>query len=325
MQEYQFRAMGCQMLAVVDGDNTEAAALLAAVPQWFEVWEQQLSRFRTDSDLSRLNEAAGRPVVVPPALWEVLNVALDAARQSEGLVQPTILGALEAAGYDRSFDQLAPSLAGAPLPVQSADWRTLTLDQRTHTVILPAGVRLDLGGVAKVWAADQALCRLAEAGPALVDAGGDISVSGPMADGSPWPIAIANPFASDESLGLVLLARGAAATSGRDYRRWRRGGVEQHHIIDPRNGQPAQTDILSATIVAPSGPTAEIAAKVALILGSRAGLAWLEARPTVAGLLVLEDGRILRSRRMDAYLDMTSLPVRVTSTLEAARSVETIQ
>ncbi len=325
MQEYRFRAMGCQMLAVVDCDDAEAAAQLAAVPGWFEAWEQQLSRFRPDSDLSRLNEAAGHPVVVAPALWEVLGVALDAAWQSDGLVQPTILAALEAAGYDQSFDELAPAMPGAPLPAHVADWRALKLDRRIHTVTLPVDVRLDLGGVAKGWAADQAAQRLAEVGPALVDAGGDISVSGPMADSSPWPIAIANPFIPEESLGIVLLPRGAVATSGRDYRRWLRGGVEQHHIIDPRSGQPAQTDILSATIVAPSGPLAEMAAKVALILGSQAGLAWLDARPTLAGLLVLEDGRLLCSRRMDAYLDMMSLPVRVTSTLEAARPLETIQ
>jgi thiamine biosynthesis lipoprotein len=325
MQEYRFRAMGCQMLAAVDSDDAPAVAQLAKVPRWFEAWEQQLSRFRAGSDLSCLNQAAGRPVVVPPALWEVLGVALDAARRSEGLVQPTILAALEAAGYDRSFDQLAPAIAGTPPPAHAADWRALKLDRRTRTVTLPAGVRLDLGGEAKGWAADQAARRLAEAGPALVDAGGDIGVSGPMADGSPWPIAITNPFAPEASLGLVLLARGAVATSGRDYRRWTRGGVELHHIIDPRSGQPAQTDILSATIVAPDGPMAEMTAKMTLILGSQAGLAWLEARPTVAGLLVLEDGRILRSRRMDIYLDMISLPVRVASAQESARPMEIIQ
>ena len=325
MQEYRFRAMGCHMLAVVDGGDAPVAMYLAAVPHWFEAWEQQLSRFRPDSDLSHLNAASGRPVVVPLALWEVLGVALDVARQSDGLVQPTILKALEAAGYDRSFDELAPAMPGASLLAHVADWRALKLDRLSHTVTLPAGVRLDLGGVAKGWAADQAARRLAEAGPALVDAGGDISVSGPMADGSPWPIAIANSFTPEESLGLVLLARGAVATSGRDYRRWVRGGLDQHHIIDPRSGQPAQTDILSATIVAPNGPLAEMAAKVALILGSRAGLAWLDARPTLAGLLVLADGHILRSRRMEAHLDTTSLPLRVTSTLEAAHPVETIQ
>jgi thiamine biosynthesis lipoprotein len=325
MQEYPFRAMGCHMLAVIDRDDAPAIAQLAEVPGWFEAWEQQLSRFRADSDLSRLNATSGRPVMVPPALWEVLGVALDAARQSEGLVQPTILAALEAAGYDRSFVKLAPAMVGAPSPARAGDWRALKLDRQTHAVTLPTDVRLDLGGVAKGWAADQAARRLAQAGPALVDAGGDISVSGPMADGLPWPIAIANPFAPAESLGLVLLARGAVATSGRDYRRWTRGGLEQHHIIDPRSGQPAQTDILSTTIVAPDGPLAEIAAKVTLILGSRAGLAWLDARPMLAGLLVLEDGRILPSRRMEAYLDTISLPVHGTSALEVARPLETIQ
>jgi thiamine biosynthesis lipoprotein len=113
MQTYEFRAMGCQMLAVVDGDNVPIATQLAAVPHWFEGWEQQLSRFRSDSDLSRLNATSDRPVAVPPALWEVLAVALDAARQSEGLVQPTILAALEAAGYDRSSPSAPMCAAGS--------------------------------------------------------------------------------------------------------------------------------------------------------------------------------------------------------------------
>jgi thiamine biosynthesis lipoprotein len=345
MKEHRFRAMGCEMLALIDCDDTGAEARLAAVPAWFEEWEQQLSRFRADSDLMRLNAAAGQLVVVPLALWQVIRVALDAARQSDGLVRPTVLAALEAAGYDRSFEAIdqgrttrdhigmvaragAATEAKRPAPLAlhsaSADWRTIVLDQRTHAVRLPAGVRLDLGGVAKGWAAEQAARRLAAAGPALVDAGGEIAVSGPMADGSPWPIAIANPLAHEESLGLLLLVQGAVATSGRDYRRWMRGGVEQHHIIDPRSGQPAETDVLSATIVAPDGPSAEMAAKVALILGSRTGLVWLDARPTLAGLLVLDDGRILRSRRMDAYLDQTTIHLRAAPEQDAARLKEPI-
>jgi hypothetical protein len=100
------------------------------------------------------------------------------------------------------------------------------------------------------------------------------------------------------------------------------GGVRQHHIIDPRTGQPAQTDVLSATVVGPDGPSAEMAAKVALIRGSRAGLSWLDARPTLAGLLVLDDGRILRSRRMDAYLEQTTTAARVASLPDAAPSKE---
>ena len=324
MQERQFRAMGCQMLAVIDCPDRQAAVLLEAVPNWFASWEQQLSRFRPDSDLSRLNAAAGRPIVVSETLWDVLAVALDAARASGGLVQPSLLAPLEAAGYDRPFDELAAALPDAAQPAPVADWRTLALNQRSRAVALPAGARLDLGGVAKGWAAAQATRRLAEIGPALVDAGGDIVVSGPMADGEPWPIGIANPFAAQHSLGLLLLPRGAVATSGRDYRRWTRGGVAQHHIIDPRTGRPAQTDVLSATVVAPNGPTAEMAAKVALILGGAAGLAWLDARPPLAGLVVLDDGRILGSQRIDAFLDPMNKLAQVAPHSDATGAEETI-
>jgi thiamine biosynthesis lipoprotein len=168
-------------------------------------------------------------------------------------------------------------------------------------------VRLDLGGVAKGWAAGEALRRLAAAGPALVDAGGDIVVSGPMADGSAWPIAIDDPRAPEGELGVLLLDHGAVATSGRDYRRWRQGGQERHHIIDPRTGQPAQTDVLTATAVAPDGITAEAAAKAALILGSAGGCAWIDAHPALAALLVLDDGRILESGRIGAYLERPAI------------------
>jgi thiamine biosynthesis lipoprotein len=304
MRTLEFRAMGSHMLAVLDRDDEAADAQLAAVPAWFEEWEQQMSRFRPDSDLIRLN-AAGHAEQVPDALLKVVRVALQAARESAGLVRPTVLDALAAAGYDRSFDQLpadGASVAALPAP----DWRGVALDLPARTITLPPGVHLDLGGVAKGWAADQAARRLSAAGPALIDAGGDIAVSGPMANGAAWPIAIANPLAPDDTLGNLLLARGAVATSGRDFRRWQRGGAEQHHIIDPRTGRPARTDVLTATVIAPDGPSAEVAAKVALMLGSGAGLAWLEARPTLAGLLVLDDGTPVRSRRMDVYLEMNS-------------------
>lgn len=302
MRTLEFRAMGCHMLAALDRDDAEADAQLAAVPEWFEEWEQQLSRFRPDSDLMRMN-AAGGVTNAPPALWAVVRSALQAARESAGLVQPTLLDALVAAGYDRTFAKLAPERSARVQPAATADWRAIKLDAKSHSITLPAGVHLDLGGVAKGWAADQAARRLADSGPALIDAGGDIAVSGPMADGATWPIAIANPLVPDASLGNIMLVRGSVATSGRDYRRWQKGGVAQHHIIDPRTGQPAQTDVLTATIIAADGPTAEVAAKVALILGSRAGMAWLEERPTLAGLLVLEDGRVLQSHRMDIYLE----------------------
>ncbi len=311
MQRLAFRAMGCHMLAVLDVTSGQADRLLAQVPAWFEAWEQTLSRFRQGSELSHLNRNAGRWTPVSAVLWEVIQNALHAARQSRGLVVPTLLNALEAAGYDRSFEALSrsPSLARQGPSPSVGDWRAIRCDSRTRSIYLPAGMRLDLGGIAKGWAADQAVQRLSAYGPALVDAGGDIAVSGPRADGQPWPIAVARPrpgFPSPAPLGqengneigLLMISGGGVATSGRDFRRWQRNGVWQHHILDPRSGRPAATDVLSVTVVAPTALEAEVAAKVVLISGSHDGRAWLEARPALAGLLVLEDGRVIFSRRL---------------------------
>lgn len=299
-----FFAMGCQMLAVVDAESAAAAERLARVPGWFAVWERRLSRFHQDSELSQLNRAGGVATRVSPVLAEVLAAALEAARLSDGLVTPMALAALEAAGYDRPFADLAlklPVCRSEPQP--AADWRGIRLEAATRTVTLPVGARLDLGGTAKGWVAREAVRRLSAAGPALVDAGGDIAVSGAMADGGPWPIAIVSPFgAAEESLAVLQLASGAVATSGRDYRRWRQGGQEQHHLIDPRTGRPAVTDVLAATVVAADCGSAELAAKTALILGSRDGMAWIEARPELAACLVLEGGRVLHSRGLTRFL-----------------------
>jgi thiamine biosynthesis lipoprotein len=113
---------------------------------------------------------------------------------------------------------------------------------------------------------------------------------------------VANPADPETQLELLLIERGGVATSGRDYRRWRQNGAVRHHIIDPRTGRPAETDVLSATIIAPSAEDAEVAAKTALILGSRAGMAWIEARPSLAGLLVLEKGEVMQSQQLKRYL-----------------------
>ncbi len=310
MLQITFRAMGCQMQALVDGDGTVASAALAQVPGWFEAWEQALSRFRADSELTRLNATHQQPVPVSPVLWEVVDLAFVAARESDGLVTPTQLAALEAAGYDRSFDEL--SKGGAAAGAVDWEWQTLSpapevtravaRDVGRRTLALAAGVRLDLGGVAKGWAADEAARRLSAYGPALVDAGGDIAVSGPRAGATPWTVGVANPFFNDEELETLLLSRGGGlATSGTDYRRWQRGGRWYHHILDPRTGRPAATDVLTSTVVAQSAAYAEVAAKTALILGSQTGLAWLQARPELAGCLVLEDGRVLRTDSLAAY------------------------
>jgi thiamine biosynthesis lipoprotein len=178
----------------------------------------------------------------------------------------------------------------------------IAIDERNHTVTLPAGMSLDFGGVAKGWAAHQAMKRLQAEGPALVNAGGDISISGSRADGSPWPVGITNPFQPTEEIEVLLLRAGGVATSGKDRRRWMRNGVLQHHIIDPLTNQPAATDVLTVTVIAPDVIEAEAMAKASFILGSHAGLEWIEARPQLAALFALDNGQVLYSHRMEEFL-----------------------
>ena len=306
MPAIYFRAMGCQMAAHLDLDGPDAVAALADVPRWFEGWEQQLSRFRPDSGLSSLNAQAGQAVRVSVELWEVVQLALRVARLTRGLVVPTLLSALERAGYDRSFQQLVAGGVGAPGPAPGAAdppptaWRKIRCLAPERAIQLPSGVRLDLGGVAKGWAAMRAAQALSAWGPALVDAGGDIAVSGPRADGQGWPVGVADPNAPDGLLAALNLRQGGVATSGRDYRRWEQGGAQQHHLIDARTGLPAQTDVLSATVIATELWQAEMAAKVLFFMGPAAGMAWLEARPHLAGLMVVENSPqpIWTSRRL---------------------------
>lgn len=290
MQSIEFETMGCHARAFVDANGGGARAALDRLPSWFTARERALSRFDPESALARLN-ASGVAEDVDEVLWDAIDVALRAAAATDGLVTPTILPALEAAGYDRSFERVERGGTGRVAARAVPDFRAVERDARTRTIRLRPGLRLDLGGTAKGWSADVAASELARFGPALVDLGGDIATS---AARDAWPIAVDDP--RGETLDLVLLRRGGIATSGRDFRRWKRAGVEQHHLVDPRTGAPARTDVVSATVVAACALDAEVAAKRVLLEGSVAGLAWVEAQPELAALVVRDDGHVVRSR-----------------------------
>lgn len=303
MQRLQFRAMGSTITIVIDSDDPMARSALNVARRTFLRYEQILSRFRSHSELSALNRRAGcGPVRVGYTLWRAVQHALRAASASNGIVTPTVGAALVAAGYDRDFatltDGVVHRLAAAH---PSPDWRHIRLDPHRRTITLPAGVQLDLGGSAKGWTAAIVARRLGRRFPTLVDAGGDIAISGPQRNGAPWPIEVADPHNPDNGLELLLLRRGGVATSGIDYRRWQQGDRWQHHLIDPRTGSPAVTDILAATVVAPSLTIAEMAAKTVVILGSEAGLPWLADRPQLAALLIRLDGTIIRTPNLARY------------------------
>ena len=308
-----FHAMGSKISVVVDappsgdsGGSAAVRAMLGEVRGWFLGWERCLSRFRPDSELSQLNRQAGQPVQVSTTLWEVLQAALEAARQTGGMVTPTILPAVEAAGYDRSFEQIANAtgqhvgeedihLMGEVdhriIGCRSGEnaWREIEMDTSTRSVRLPIGLRLDLGGFAKGWAADQAAQRIAQVAPVVVDAGGDIAVSGPRTTGQPWQIGVGHPNDPAQHLAVLPIIQGGVATSGRNYHHWVKNGAFQHHLIDPRTGRPAETDVWAATVIAPSALEAEIAAKAVVIAGSEAGVKWLAAFPRLSAIIVLSE------------------------------------
>jgi thiamine biosynthesis lipoprotein len=303
-QRLKFRAMGSDMLVVLDQGADSIPGALTQVPAWFEEWEQSLSRFRADSELSRLNQTFDQPVPVSQIFWDVFETSQWAERYSNGLVTPTIFDAMLDAGYDRSFDEL-PRYQGRSQLYDRALPRLLSaviVDEIAHTICLPEGLHLDFGGVAKGWAAHQAMQRLQEQGPALVNAGGDVAISGPHTDGSEWQIGVNNPFERGADFEFLYVKDGGVATSSTDHRRWVQDGRLRHHIINPLTGQPVETSLLSATIIAPTVMEAEAAAKTVMIMGVDDGMAWIESNPHLAGLLMVENGHALYSKKMQEYL-----------------------
>jgi len=215
-----------------------------------------------------------------------------------------VLDALIHNGYDADFDMLnrrsrGIELGSLPMPPAAADFE---LDLKASTVCLSAGTHIDLGGFAKGWAAHTAMTRLRGSAACLVNAGGDIAVSGAMANGDPWLIGVENPLAPEENVALIEIAGGGIATSGKDYRRWMVNGAVQHHLIDPWTGLPAVSDVFSATVIAEDVMSAEAAAKAAVIGGSTRGRAWLDEQNDLAYLLQLENAEIILNSLFESYL-----------------------
>jgi thiamine biosynthesis lipoprotein len=242
--------------------------------------DRQASRFRPDSEVSRIARSRHGAHPVSPGLAEAVRVALAAARWTGGLVDPTVGGALSALGYDRDFSSIDPSRlpgdfrhTGEP-PVPG--WRHVTLDD--CVLRLPAGTCLDLGATAKGLGADRsasAAWHAAGRGGVLVSLGGDIAIAGqPPAGG--WPVAIADSSVAVEAAvaQVVRLAAGALATSSVTCRQWRSGAQPVHHIVDPRTGNPATGPWRTASVVAPSCAIANAAATAAIVAGQDA-LAWV--------------------------------------------------
>ncbi|TAM88741.1 MAG: FAD:protein FMN transferase [Jatrophihabitans sp.] len=248
------------------------------------------SRFRADSALSRANARAGRPVPVPRLLADLVAAALEAAAQTDGAVDPTLGRVLVALGYDRDIRRLPGDAAAlAAVPPGPATWRAVRLDRTSGLLTVPAGTALDLGATAKAYVADHTAHALSRryGTPVLLEIGGDVAVAGADPDG--WCIEVAEREGEDGQ--LVLLRHGGLATSTTLARRWRRGGRELHHILDPRTHRPADGPWRTVSVHAPCALAANTASTAAIVLGYRA-LPWLEAR-NIAARLVAQDGTVV--------------------------------
>jgi len=244
------------------------------------------SRFRPDSELMAANAAAGETVAVSPLLAEAVEVALVAAGQTSGDVDPTLGGALVAAGYDNDYAALpADGPPVASRPPRPGAWQEVELDREAGILRVPAGVALDLGATAKALAVDRAASAIAMATGAgvLVNLGGDLAAAGPI-PAAGWPVRLTDDTARDpadvarpgRTGPVVRMHGGGLATSSTAVRRWRRGGRPYHHVLDPRTGLPAEPVWRTVTVTAANCVYANTASTAAVVRG-RAAPGWLAA------------------------------------------------
>ena len=258
-----FDALGstCELLSVDSGQ-----AALERCEQRIREAEARFTRFLRDSELAGLNASDGRYVPVSQEMFTMLQAALWAFEESEGLVNAAVLPALAAAGYDRPFRQglTEPSVLYPtqlpPLP------EVLRLDQATRSAALAPGAALDLGGIAKGALADILIDELGD--NAVCNLGGDLRIRGAGPEGDGWHIGLCDG-------SLVAIRDGGVCTSGTSKRRW---GQSMHHLIDPRSGMPAKTDLAEVSVVTDTALRGEVYAKSAVLLGAAQGIAFLEAR-----------------------------------------------
>jgi thiamine biosynthesis lipoprotein ApbE len=285
------RALGGSVRVIVTRP-ADLARAKAAVDKVVQAIDLAASRFREDSELSRLNARPNQEVVVSPLLTQAIAAALRGARLSGGAVDPTIGSAVRLAGYDADFASVP--VDGAELKLTATTipgWQVVQFGEASRTVRIPRGVELDLGATAKALASDLAAAAAIKAcsgGGVLVSLGGDIAVAGD-APAEGWLIQASEDSgaAIAESEETISIRTGGIATSSTTVRRWMRGGAVLHHIIDPATGLPANSCWRTASVIAATCVDANIASTAAIVLGRKA-VSWLEANRLPGRLVDLE-------------------------------------
>ena len=273
-----------------------------------EELEARWSRFRADSEISRLNRRDGQPTALTADSYLLVDHAVAGWRRTFGRYDPTVLSAIEAAGYDRSFELLTAGAcgtggpAGGDVPGPAPGCGDLALDPLLRAVTLPPGVGFDPGGIGKGLAADLVVDLLLTEGAAgaCVSVGGDGRIAGEPPPGG-WRVGIGSPYREDELLAVVELTDHGIATSSRLMRRWSVDGVDRHHLLDPRSGRSVDNGLDTVTVIADDAWVAEILAKAAFVAGAADGARFLTSLG-VAGLLVESLDRVRTAGGFAAFV-----------------------
>jgi thiamine biosynthesis lipoprotein len=269
MEFDEFKAMNTAIQVAAEGNRSDLWEGFKQVRRFITECEARFSRFIPSSELCQLNRSAGTWFQASTNMFELLTEALQLYKMTNGLFDPSILEALRKAGYDRSMDEVR------------------------EAIFLPAGMQIDLGGIAKGWIAEKAACLLAEYSAACaVSIGGDMAFQGIPAGENAWQVSLEDPLDEKRVLAVLEVKSGALVTSTVTRRQWMRGNQVMHHIIDPRTGTSAQVEWLGVTVAAPEATTAEAFAKAILIGGREFGLQLAEEIPGLWFIAINPDGSL---------------------------------
>lgn len=285
--ERSFRAMGTgvRLIAYAAEAATGARALEAAEARTRAI-EARFSRFLPTSELSRLNAFTGSAVAVSAEMGEVLTLAREQHEATQGLFDPAILPDLECAGYDRTFDDIDEVGAHGERAAHGT-FAEVRCDGRL--VRIPPGMRIDLGGIVKGWSADRIADELAPLGPVLVDLGGDIAVRGAPPEDGAWTVAVEDP-SGGAPVAALRVTSGAVAVSGTYRRRWSGPSGTRHHLIDPRSGEPAASDLVAVAALHPRAVVADVWAKCVLLERPERRAAFVASCPDLDAILLPASG-----------------------------------
>lgn len=297
-----FDAMGSHVRLLIGepGPGMPPAPAAAEAARKFVVeFDAALSRFKPESELCALNADKRESVPASELLRTAVKAGLRAAELSGGLVDPTLVGEIESAGYVASragvpgaplgaaLEEAPPRHPAGPNPAEA--WRRFSVDEKAGTISRPRGVRFDTGGTGKGLAADLIAKRLRGYSRFIVDCGGDIHIGGADALVTPYEVFVEHPLTGERAF-VLKLGPGAVATSGLNVRIWRdASGRFAHHLLDPATGMPAWTGLIGATALGDTAVEAETLAKAALLSGPEGGRAVLGDR---GGLLVHDSGQV---------------------------------